>query len=166
MVYTNSASYKLLSKLQCLSKMVSNTVVIVTRMDIMMISSLLDLEQVAFYTIAFFIGNALRIPSKAIVAISTPLLAKAWKEQDFNEINSIYSKSALNLLNVGGVFFTCVWINIDQIFSLLPEKFSAGKFVVFYIGLSQLFNISFVLNISSLLTVKVISVVFASDEIF
>ena len=44
-----------------------------------MISSLLDLEQVAFYTIAFFIGNALRIPSKAIVAISTPLLAKAWK---------------------------------------------------------------------------------------
>ena len=122
------------------------SVVIVTRMDIMMISSLLDLEQVAFYTIAFFIGNALRIPSKAIVAISTPLLAKAWKEQDFNEINSIYSKSALNLLIVGGVFFTCVWINIDQIFSLLPEKFSAGKFVVFYIGLSQLFNISFGVN--------------------
>ena len=56
------------------------SVVIVTRMDIMMISSLLDLEQVV-YTIAFFIGNALRIPSKAIVAISTPLLAKAWKSR-------------------------------------------------------------------------------------
>ena len=96
------------------------SVVIVTRMDIMMISSLLDLEQVAFYTIAF-IGNALRIPSKAIVAISTPLLAKAWKKQDFNEINSIYSKSALNLLIVGGVFF-CVWINIDQIFFFASRK--------------------------------------------
>ena len=50
------------------------------------------------------------------------------------------------MLIVGGIFFVCVWVNIDQIFSLLPEKFSAGKWVVFYIGLSQLFNISFGVN--------------------
>tara|TARA_B100000287_G_scaffold403751_1_gene425840 strand:- start:1348 stop:2805 length:1458 start_codon:yes stop_codon:yes gene_type:complete len=116
--------------------------IIVTRLDLMMIGSLLDLQQVAFYTVAFFIGNAIMVPGKSIVAISTPLIAKAWENQDFSEIQNLYSKSSINQLIIGGIFFLCVWINIDAVFDLLPEKFRAGKWVVFYIGLSQLFNIS------------------------
>ena len=116
--------------------------IIVTRLDLMMIGSLLDLQQVAFYTVAFFIGNAIMVPGKSIVAISTPLIAKAWENQDFSEIQNLYSKSSINQLIIGGIFFLCVWINIDEVFDLLPEKFRAGKWVVFYIGLSQLFNIS------------------------
>ena len=118
------------------------TMIIVTRLDMMMIGSLLDLEQVAFYTVAFFIGNAIMVPGKSIVAISTPLIAKAWENQDLNEIQNIYSKSSINQLIIGGIFFLCVWLNIDAVFELLPEKFRVGKWVVFYIGLSQLFNIT------------------------
>lgn len=118
------------------------SIMIVTRMDMMMIGALLDLEQVAFYTVAFFIGNAIKVPGKSIVSISVPLLAKAWDNQDFKQIQTIYSKSSINQLIIGGVFFICVWINIDAIFSLLPLKFQGGKWVVFYIGLSQLFNIA------------------------
>ena len=33
------------------------------------IIALLDLEQVAFYTVAFYIGNAIKFPGKSIVAI-------------------------------------------------------------------------------------------------
>ena len=116
--------------------------IIVTRLDLMMIGSLLDLQQVAFYTVAFFIGNAIMVPGKSIVAISTPLIAKAWENQDFSEIQNLYSKSSINQLIIGGIFFLCVWINIDAVFDLLPDKFRVGKWVVFYIGLSQLFNIS------------------------
>ena len=116
--------------------------IIVTRLDLMMIGALLDLQQVAFYTVAFFIGNAIMVPGKSIVAISTPLIAKAWENQDFSEIQNLYSKSSINQLIIGGIFFLCVWINIDAVFDLLPDKFRVGKWVVFYIGLSQLFNIS------------------------
>ena len=56
------------------------SIMIVTRVDMMMIGSLLDLQQVAFYTVAFFIGNAIKIPGKSIVTISTPLIAKAWEK--------------------------------------------------------------------------------------
>ncbi len=122
------------------------SIIIVTRLDMMMIASLLDLEQVAFYTIAFFIGNAIKIPARAVSAISTPLLAKAWEQQDMSEIRDLYTKSSINQLIVGGVFFLCVWLNIDNVFALLPEKFQQGKWVVFYIGLSQLVNISCGLN--------------------
>ena len=99
--------------------------IIVTRLDLMMIGSLLDLQQVAFYTVAFFIGNAIMVPGKSIVAISTPLIAKAWENQDFSEIQNLYSKSSINQLIIGGIFFLCVWLNIDAVFDLLPEKFRA-----------------------------------------
>ena len=54
----------------------------------------------------------------------------------------IYSKSAINQLIVSGLLFLVVWLNIDDVLSLLPEKFSYGKWVVFYIGLAQLVNMS------------------------
>jgi len=108
----------------------------------MMVGSLLDLEQVAFYTVAFFIGNAIKVPGKSVSTISIPLLAKAWEKQDYKEIQTLYTKSSVNQLIIGGVLFLCIWLNIDEIFSLLPLKFQGGKYVVFYIGLSQLFNIA------------------------
>jgi len=118
------------------------SVMIVTRLDMMMIGTMMDLEHVAFYTVAFFIGNAIKIPGKSIFAITVPLLAKAWENQDFKQIQTLYSKSSINQLIIGGVFFLCIWINIDEVFSLLPLKFSFGKWVVLFIGLSQLFNIA------------------------
>ena len=122
------------------------SIIIVTRIDMIMIQSLLDLKQVAFYTVAFFIGNAIMIPAKSIAAISSPVIAKAWGKKDLDEIQSIYSKSSINQLIIGGVFFLCIWINIDAVFSLLPKNFQAGKWVVFYIGFSQLFNMVSGLN--------------------
>jgi len=122
------------------------SIMIVTRVDMMMIGSLLDLQQVAFYTVAFFIGNAISVPGKAVVSISSPLVAKAWENQNLQEIQLLYSKSSINQLIIGGMFFLCVWLNVDEIFNLLPEKFQGGKWVVFYIGISQLFNITSGIN--------------------
>ncbi len=116
------------------------SVMLVTRIDMMMIGSMLDLEQVAFYTVAFFIGNAIKVPGKSIAAISSPLVAKALEKQDYKETQTLYTKSSINQLIIAGVLFLCIWLNIDEIFSLLPAKFQGGKWVVFYISIAQLFN--------------------------
>jgi len=118
------------------------SVMIVTRIDMMMIGSMLDLEQVAFYTVAFFIGNAIKVPGKSIGAISIPLVAKAWEKQDYKEIQMLYTKSSINQLIIGGVLFLCIWLNINEIFSFLPAKFHGGKWVVFYIAIAQLFSMA------------------------
>ena len=60
---------------------------------------------------------AIKIPGYSIAAISIPLTAQAWEKKDMNEIQNIYSKSSINQLILGGLFFVCVWINIDDIFS-------------------------------------------------
>jgi O-antigen/teichoic acid export membrane protein len=130
------------------------SVMIVTRLDMMMIGSMLDLEQVAFYTVAFFIGNAIKVPGKSIVSISFPLVAKAWEKKDYKQIKTLYTKSSINQLIIGGVFFLCIWLNIDDIFSLLPIKFQGGKWVVFYIALAQLFNVGAGLNGTIIVTSK------------
>ena len=124
----------------------STAVMLVARVDMMILGSLLKgdygLKQVAFYSIAFYIGNSIMVPAKSIIAISVPLIADAWEKNNLSKIQSIYYKSAINQLIIGSVFFLCIWINIDDIFNMLPKEYKAGKWVVFFIGIAQLFNIS------------------------
>ena len=42
----------------------------------------------------------------------------------------------------GGFIFLAVWLNIDDGFTLLPEKYRNGELVVLFIALSQLFNVA------------------------
>lgn len=116
------------------------SIILVTRLDMLMIGYLMNLENVAFYTLAFYIGNAIAVPGRSVIAISVPLLSKAWENQDLKEINTIYSKSSINQLIVSGFLFLIIWLNLQDLFTLLPEKFTHGKWVVFYIGIAQLIN--------------------------
>ena len=87
-------------------------------------------------------GNVIGVPARAIGSISAPLIAISLKENDILKISNLYLKSSLNQLIIGSLLFLLVWLNIDDLFMLLPEKFQGGKVVVLFIGLSQLFNIS------------------------
>lgn len=112
--------------------------ILVSRFDILMIEYYLDLKQVAYYGLAFFIGSVIKIPARSISSISTPLIAKAFENNNLSEINTIYRKTSINLLIIGGLIFLCVSLNVDDILSLLPPKFSRGKFVILIIGCAQL----------------------------
>jgi len=115
---------------------------LVSKVDMMMIGKLIGYKEVAFYTVAFFIGNVIRVPARAIGSIATPLLANAWERNDTNEIKDIYTKSSINQLIFGGLIFLGLWLNIDDGLSLLPLKFQGGKLVVLFIAFSQLFNVA------------------------
>ena len=104
---------------------------LVARVDLFMIGALMKLEDVAYYSIAFFIGSIVKVPARSIGAISIPLLAKAWEGKDYRQIKDIYTKSSINQLILGGIVFLCIWMNIDNLLELLPTKFAHGKQVVF-----------------------------------
>ena len=116
--------------------------ILVSKVDMVMIAKLIGYKEVAFYTVAFFIGNVVRVPSRAIGSICMPLIASAWEKNDLVAIKDIYVKSAINQLIFGGLIFLGIWLNIDDALSLLPEKFQGGELVVFYIAFSQLFNVA------------------------
>ncbi|HSY60885.1 MAG TPA: oligosaccharide flippase family protein, partial [Cytophaga sp.] len=53
------------------------------------------LENVAVYSLAYFIGSVIEVPRRAISQISLPLLANAFKENDRDAINLLYKKNSL-----------------------------------------------------------------------
>mgnify|MGYP006162374301 CR=1 FL=1 len=119
----------------------SASALLISKIDMLMVASYIDLENVAYYTIAFYIGNAIMIPFRSINSISTPLLAEAFNNNNLDFIKNLYVKSSLNQLILGGVFFLCIWVNIDSIMFVLHQlspKFSEGKYVVLFIAFSRL----------------------------
>ncbi len=112
--------------------------IVVTNLDIIMIGILATLEDVAFYTLAFYIGSVTMMPQKSILTIANPVASAAVAANDNNALSEVYRKSSLMQVLLGGIIFAAIWASIDEIMFLLPDKFSGGKWVVFYIGLAKL----------------------------
>ena len=116
----------------------------VLNIDIIMVSSMLTDADAGIYGIAFFIGLVIEMPRRSLTSITSPLIAKAWRDNKISEIAGLYKKTSLNQLIAGSLVFLLVWLNIDDLFQLMPngEVFAKGKYVVFFIGLSKLIDMS------------------------
>ncbi len=98
------------------------------------------------YTPFAFAGKALAASGMAVNAITIPLVARAWKNNDLKEIANLYRKTAINLLIVGGLLFVGLAVNLDNMVSLLNwvtgEDYSSGKYVAVFVGLGILFDLA------------------------
>ena len=118
------------------------------RIDSIMVSSLIDLKSNGIYTIALFMANAIAIPFISIATIASPIIANHWKNNDVKEISSIYKKSSLILLIIGLFFFLLVWSSLDDILRFTPryEELILGKYVVLFLGLAKVIDMTTGLN--------------------
>ena len=114
------------------------TTILVWNVDVMMLGSMAGLEATAIYAIAFYIASVITVPQRSIEKIATPLLADFIKNKMWDEVLSIYRKTSLNQLILGLLIFGLIWVNIDSLFLLLPDVYSAGKWVVFIVGIGKL----------------------------
>ena len=113
---------------------------ITSKLDLFMVSAEMGLNYGGIYTIAFYMVAIIDLPSRSITAISSPVAAEALRAGDFEKANALYKKVSLHQLLIGGFLFLLLWINIDNIFDIIPNgaDYRAGKWVVFFIGLSRL----------------------------
>ncbi len=109
----------------------------IINIDGMMLASLLDVGATGIYTVAFFAGSLVVIPSRPLQKIAAAFYADAWKSSNLKKINEIYRKSSLNQFVVGGFMFLLLWVNIDSFFALIKPVYVTGKYVVFFIGLAN-----------------------------
>jgi len=116
--------------------------VIINQIDVLMLGGLLGAQQTGIYTISLFIGTVVEIPRRAIALIATPIIAKAWAENNLAEIKNVYEKSSINQFLIGAFIFLSIWLNIDLLFGLMPQGaiYAQGKYVVLFIGLTRLFD--------------------------
>jgi O-antigen/teichoic acid export membrane protein len=114
--------------------------ILVFNIDKIFINQMLDLSNTGVYTIAFYFGTLVVVPSRPLLKISGTLIADAWKKEDLNLIREIYYKSCINQFIIGGFLFLGIWANIDNILTILGPDYLASKWVIFFIGLGYLFD--------------------------
>lgn len=124
---------------------------ILSRLDLFMVGSELGLAYAGIYSIAFYIVAVIEIPSRSIATISSPIASEALKQGELGKITELYRKVALHQLMVGGFVFLLIWINIDNIFALIPngEVYMEGKWVVFFLAMTRLVEVT--LNFGNIL---------------
>ncbi|MFK7758128.1 MAG: lipopolysaccharide biosynthesis protein [Flavobacteriales bacterium] len=115
--------------------------IITQKLDVIMIALILDFDFAGEFIIAFFVGSVVIIPFRSIYSIASPIVSKEIGANNTAELKQVYQKTALFAFILGAFIFSVVWINIDAILAILPEKFRGGKWVVFFIGLAKLFSI-------------------------
>ncbi|CAN5568542.1 hypothetical protein BH11BAC1_BH11BAC1_06650 [soil metagenome] len=118
--------------------------------DSIMIAKFMPLGFVGIYTIAAFIPTVIEAPLTAIDKIAASKIAFAWAENRRDEIYSIYHKSSLYMLLLGGFLFLNININISSLLTFLPPDYSQGRWVVLIISIGTLFNMATGLNASIL----------------
>lgn len=97
-------------------------------------------EAAAYYTVAVFIGSFIEAPSRAMNQILQPLTSKSLNENNEKEVESLYKKSSINLLLIGGLFFLLINCNVAELFKVMPLGYENGVIAVLLISLSKLFN--------------------------
>lgn len=96
-----------------------------------------NLTSVGVFGLAAYMVSVLQAPFRSMVAVTIPILSRAWKEKDTQEIHRIYSRSSINLLSFALMFFFLIWLNYTDgimLFHINPAYLD-GKWVFFLLGL-------------------------------
>ena len=112
--------------------------VLVLNIDVIMVNQYLGLAAAGIYTIAFFFGTLILVPMRTMGKISSVVIADAWKTDDRKTIMDIYRKSSVSLAIIGFLLFIGIWGNLGNIFHIVGKDYTAGKYVILFIGLANL----------------------------
>lgn len=108
--------------------------------DKAMIPAYLDIGENAVYSVAIFIATVIAVPSRAMLQIIYPITAKLMSEDKIEELNDLYKKSAINLQVFGGLIMLGIFLNIKQLYLIIPGNYSGGILTVFLIGLGKFYD--------------------------
>ena len=109
--------------------------------DKVMIPLYIDVGENALYSVAIFISTVIAVPSRAMTQIIAPITAKLMAENKHEELNQLYKKSAINLQIIGGLILLYIFVNIKEMYFLIPKDYRGGIWVVFMIGLSKFYDV-------------------------
>ncbi len=116
---------------------------IVLEIDKFMIPQMTDISQVAYYSVGVYIASVIAIPNRAMQQIINPITARELNANNLPEVGSLYQRSSLNLLIVGGLLFLLINANIREIYQFIDRpEYAAGMFIVLVISISELVKLS------------------------
>lgn len=119
--------------------LIGSLVNVVYQLDIFMLSGEKGLYDAGIYSMMIFFANVVNMPARSITAISAPGVADAMKRNDTATASALFKQVSVHQLMAGAITLLVIWINLDNIFEIMPngDKFSAGRYAMLLLGLSQ-----------------------------
>jgi O-antigen/teichoic acid export membrane protein len=116
--------------------------VLIQKIDQLMVGGYLGTESAGVLTLSMYFATLIEIPRRSIIQIIQPVLSDSFHQNDMKNVDEMYKKSSLNLFLIGGVLFILVWINVFDIYEIIPrkEEFKGGIYVVFFYGLARVID--------------------------
>jgi len=108
---------------------------IIQNVDTYIIYKKFGLSETGIYTIAFYFGTIISIPTRSLYNIAFTFVTEAWKTNDLAKIRELYEKSCITQLLSALFLFILIWANVSNIFHILPPDYAAGKYVILFVGL-------------------------------
>ncbi|WP_040278541.1 lipopolysaccharide biosynthesis protein [Psychroserpens damuponensis] len=113
---------------------------IILDLDKFMLNNYIDIEKVAYYSVAVFIATVIAVPQRAMHQILLPLTAQFLNENNKEGLKNLYQRSSLTLYIISGLIFLLIVLNINQLYVIIPSEFSGGLVVVFLISIAKLYD--------------------------
>ncbi len=112
---------------------------ILLEIDKFMIPQMEQIAEVAYYSVAVYIASVVAIPSRAMQQITTPITAEGINNGKYDEVESLYQQTSINLLVVGGLFFLLINLNVEDLYEIINKpQFTKGVWIVMIISLAKL----------------------------
>ena len=116
---------------------------IILDIDKSMLSSILTVENVAYYSVAVFIAAVIEIPGRAMFQILSPVVASAINKNQMKKLEDLLKKSSTNLVLVASLFFLLINLNIDDFYNMLNQDgYSIGIPIVIIVSFGKLYSMS------------------------
>lgn len=110
-------------------------ILLIQNVDVIMVNNMVGVKAAGVYSICFFFGIIVSLPSRAIIKVANVASAEAWKIDDKKLLLDLYKKSCLTLFIIGAYLFGGILLNIDQIIQFIGNEYSEGKYVTIFIAL-------------------------------
>ena len=116
---------------------------IILDIDKSMLSSILTVENVAYYSVAIFIAAVIEIPGRAMFQILSPIVAEVINKNKKKKLKYQLKKSSTNLVLVSSLFFLIINLNLNDFYEILnQEGYSKGIPIVIIVSFAKLYSMS------------------------
>lgn len=128
------------------------TVNVMPMLNTFFVSAGMGLAFTGIYAIANYIATVVEIPNRSLNAIVQPEISESVKNNDIDHAEKLCKSVSLHLMLSSALIFFLIWINIDELFMLLPNgaQYEAGKTVVLILGLAKILNSTLFVSSSAL----------------
>jgi O-antigen/teichoic acid export membrane protein len=101
-----------------------------------------DEAQTGIYVTNFFFAALILLPSRGLNKIAPTLISDAFKNNNLQAIRNIQYKSTINQQLIAVLLLVGLYINLHNVYNILPVSFAIGGWVIILTGLANVIQMT------------------------